>query len=136
MYTKRYEYCAEVIKVIDGDTLDLRIDMGMDLYLMQRIRSYGINAPDYKDGYDARNAAKTYLDLLLREGTPDGSYNTLLIRTLKDKKEKYGRYLANMWIYGQDPATDQTINLKMIEAGHAVEYMVDSSQLVRLDSQA
>lgn len=128
MYERKYEYSAEVIKVIDGDTVDLQVDMGMDLYMMQRIRSYGINAPDYKDGYDARNAAKSYQDLLLRGGSPESEYRVLLIRTIKDKKEKYGRYLATLWIYGEDPQTAQSINSKMVEAGYAVVYMVDSGQ--------
>lgn len=118
-----YEYCAEVIKVIDGDTVDLRVDMGMDIYSMQRIRLYGINAPDYKDDYDARNAALAYLNELLME--PDSyMYRKLQIRTIKDKKEKYGRYLGNLWLAGEDLDSIPSINQRMIDAGHAVPYMV------------
>jgi len=115
-----YRYKAKLIKVIDGDTVDLDIDLGMNCHHHERIRLLGINAPEtygvkkeseeYKKGFKA----KARVLVLLKD-------RDLIVETYKDKKGKYGRYLAK--IYFVEKAGDEIcLNDKLIEEGLAVPY--------------
>lgn len=108
-----YEYRAAVLKVVDGDTVHLMVDLGFDVQRKDSFRLFGINAPEMSTPEGI--AAKDHLSLLLayRAGDP----NPLTITTVKDRREKYGRYLATLWMGGE------SVNLKMVQDGHAVEYM-------------
>lgn len=103
-----YQYKAEVIKVVDGDTVHLSVDLGFDIKRRDAFRLYGINAPEMNTPEGI--AAKEWLVQKLTEGV-------LIITTRKDKREKYGRYLATLWI------DQKNVNDQMVEAGHAVPYM-------------
>lgn len=119
-----YEYRATLHRVVDGDTADFDVDLGMKVYTRQRFRLLGINAPEKrKPTYDAGIAARDHLtSLLLRYSIAGMSVVVVLVKTHKDKTGKYGRYLAEL--IGKDPETGERVNLnqKMIEDGHAVEY--------------
>lgn len=104
-----YEYIATIIKIIDGDTVDVQIDLGLRLYHETRIRLYGINAPELNT--PAGQAAKLRLIQLL----PIGS--TITLQTHKDRREKYGRYLGTFI-----DSDSHDINQRMILEGHAVAY--------------
>lgn len=109
-----YEYRATVVSVYDGDTCRLDVDLGFYTQILKMgIRLAGINAPELYDGTPAGMAARDYLRSLL----PVGSLVTL--RTLKDKQEKYGRWLG--YITNADGVN---VNGDMVLAGHAVPYMV------------
>lgn len=103
-----YQYKAEVIKVVDGDTLHLSVDLGFDIKRRDTFRLAGINAPEMNTPEGV--AAKVWLEASLAEGV-------LIITTRRDKREKFGRYLATLWI---DHAN---VNEAMIAAGHAVPYL-------------
>lgn len=105
-----YEYRATIVKVIDGDTVDVMIDMGLRICTQQRIRLYGINAPELRtpEGPKAR--------CRLAELLPFGSEVTL--RTFKDKQEKYGRYLG-VFIDSEG----HEVNQRMVLEGHAEIYL-------------
>lgn len=107
-----YEYVATVLRVIDGDTVDLSVRLGFDIVINLRFRLYGINAPE------TRGPSKLAGDeaaAFLRKHLPVGK--EVLIRTYKDAKEKFGRYLAEII------SDDQNINKLMVKTGHAVEYL-------------
>lgn len=106
-----YQYNAVVERVVDGDTIHVTTDLGFDLQFTMTLRLYGINAPE-KSGAtkDAGLAAKDYLTTRLPVGT------NVIIDTFKDKKEKFGRYLANV----TEGAT--LINKEMVNRGFAVPY--------------
>jgi micrococcal nuclease len=91
-----YCYKAEVVKVVDGDTLDLHIDLGFDIAFNLRVRLAGVNAPETRTGdleeKAAGLAAKEYVKSWL-----DRRGYSVFIRTEKDKAEKYGRILANVF---------------------------------------
>lgn len=107
-----YEYKAEVIRVIDGDTVHLMVDLGMDVKIACKCRLYGINAPEMNT--QEGKAAKNYAEVLLSE------QREWIVKTFKDRREKYGRYLVLIC----DPEEHQpSINDQMIAAGHAVRYM-------------
>ena len=109
-----YEFSSKEVKIVDGDTIDVYIDLGFGVWLKkQRIRLFGIATPasrtrdleEKKYGL----AAKEYLTKWLTSGG-------VKIRTQKDAKGKFGRILGEMYCY------DTNVNEKMIEEYHAVRY--------------
>jgi micrococcal nuclease len=106
-----YEYSGTILKVVDGDTVHAELDLGLDVRLRTTLRLAGINAPELST--KAGPVARSYLQGLLASERP------LVVRTVKDKREKYGRYLA--WIF-KGGVGDVSVNEQMIEAGQAVAY--------------
>jgi micrococcal nuclease len=92
-----YTYKAEVIRVVDGDTLVLSFDLGFNVKIQETVRLYGINTPEISkvkktsDEYKRGMAAKDALTNLLAN-------ETITVTTYKDSKEKYGRYLASIYL--------------------------------------
>jgi len=82
-------YQATVEKVVDGDTLDLQVDLGFGVLTRQRVRLLGINAPEHNTPEGKKAVA--FVQKWVKEHGP-----TFAVRTMKDKKEKYGRYLATI----------------------------------------
>jgi micrococcal nuclease len=81
-----YEYRGEVIHVVDGDTVDVRIDLGLEIQREIRLRLYGIDAAERFTDL-GKMATEALRDLFT--GNP-----LVTVRTFKDRTEKYGRYLA------------------------------------------
>lgn len=104
-----YEYTATILRVVDGDTVHADVDLGCDIHMNMTIRLFGINAPEMKT--PEGRAAEAFLGTLIPEGTE------ILLVTHKDKKEKYGRYLGDIFL------NSEYINKRMIQEGHAVSYM-------------
>ena len=115
-----FEYKCKIVKVIDGDTTDVDIDLGFGVLLKkQRIRFFGIDTPESRtrDLEEKKYglAAKKYVT----DHMPLGSTQTLV--TVKDGKGKYGRIL------GQFKMEDGSIlNDNMIAEHHAVAYFGQS----------
>jgi len=110
-----------VNRVVDGDTIDVTIDLGFDLNKKERVRIAGVDTPEKRTrdkeekalGLDATNWMKDKLD-----GAIKGE-DELVIRTeLKGGMGKYGRLLG--WIYIGD--SDLSLNEQMITEGYAWEY--------------
>lgn len=97
-----------MIRIVDGDTLHLSVDLGFDIKRRDTFRLYGLNAPEMSTPEGV--AAKAWLEQKLTEGV-------LIITTHKDRREKYGRYLATLWI------DQRNVNEAMIADGHAVAYL-------------
>jgi micrococcal nuclease len=125
-----YEYRVKIIKVVDGDTVDVDIDLGFGVWLKkQRIRLYGIDTPESrtrdKEEKKYGLAAKEYLKAHLKIGVP-------VLRTKKDGKGKFGRILGEFWVeeYNEEHnVTAKTnINQLMIEEHHAVGYHGQSKE--------
>lgn len=111
-----YEYKASVISIVDGDTMHVAVDLGFDQYCNKTLRLAGINAPELST--EEGVAAKDFLQSLLWSRLA-GAYLPITITTIKDHREKYGRYLATIFVGGLD---GENINARMIEEGHAVVY--------------
>ncbi|KIG11604.1 hypothetical protein DB30_03124 [Enhygromyxa salina] len=111
-----YEYQATLTKVIDGDTYDLEIDLGLRVHTHARVRLRGIDTPETygvpRDSEQWRQgqAAKRFADDWLAQHGPE-----LRVRTFKDRKGKYGRWLVEI----EDPNTGDNLNDQLVEAGHA-----------------
>ena len=115
-----YMYKAKVTKVVDGDTVDLEIDLGMNVFVKERIRLARINTPETfgvkkeSKEYKAGMKAKERLVELV-EG------KEVAIETLKDKKGKYGRYIAELYITNSNNEW-KNINTTMLDEGLAKPY--------------
>jgi len=112
---------TEINRVVDGDTIDVTIDLGFDLYKKERVRIAGVDTPEKRTrdleekelGLDATNWMKENL-----EGAIDGD-DELTIRTeLKGGVGKYGRLLG--WLYVGDD--NVSLNEQMITEGYAWSY--------------
>ena len=90
----RYVYAARCVQVIDGDTLDLDIDLGFHVTIRQRVRLRGIDTPEMW-GKDRDRAIDARTEVTICTAGID-----LLIRTERDKADKYGRLLADIWVDG------------------------------------
>ena len=119
-----FEYICKLVKVIDGDTIDIDIDLGFGVWLRnQRIRMYGIDTPESRtrDLEEKKYglAAKSFLTGML-----DDSH--LILKTHKDERGKFGRILGEVW--RTTNFADQSINDYMIEKHHAVAYFGQSKE--------
>ena len=109
-----YEYKCEIDRVVDGDTVDVVIDLGFDVLLKSRIRLHGIDTPETRtrDLEEKKYGimAKEYLTKLLE------SSDDIQIQTLLDNKGKFGRVLGVLIADGIN------VNQKMIDEHLAVAY--------------
>jgi endonuclease YncB( thermonuclease family) len=112
---------TKIVKVLDGDTIDVLIDLGFDLFKKERVRIAGVDTPEKRTrdleekalGIDATNWLKAKLDETIKGD------EELTIRTeLKGGVGKYGRLLG--WLYVGD--TDISLNEQMINEGYAWSY--------------
>jgi len=114
-----YEYFVKEVKnVVDGDTIDVIIDLGFDILFSSRVRLAGIDTPESRTKDKAEKAlgieAKEYLKKQLKDA------KSVVIRTEKmDSSEKYGRILGWVYINGES----ESINNKMINDGYAWGYL-------------
>jgi len=119
---KMFEYYVKkVTKVVDGDTIDVEIDLGFDISFSSRVRLAGIDTPESRTTDKMEKAlgleAKAYLKREI------DAAKTVVIKTEKmDSSEKYGRILG--WVF-LDGAT-VSLNEKMITDGHAWGYLGDT----------
>ena len=112
---------TEVTKVVDGDTIDVVIDLGFDIYKHERVRIAGIDTPEKRTrdleekalGIDATNWMKYTL-----EDTINGDQELTIRTELKGGMGKYGRLLG--WLYVGDD--NVSLNEQMIAEGYAWEY--------------
>ena len=114
-----YEYFVEEVKnVVDGDTIDVVIDLGFDILFASRVRLAGIDTPESRTTDKAEKAlgleAKEYLKKQLKDA------KSVVIRTEKmNSSEKYGRILGWVYINGDS----ESVNNKMINDGYAWGYL-------------
>ena len=114
-------YVKKVTKVVDGDTIDVEIDLGFDISFSSRVRLAGIDTPESRTTDKMEKAlgleAKSYLKHEIEAA------KSVVIKTEKmDSSEKYGRILG--WVF-LDGST-VSLNEKMITDGHAWGYLGDT----------
>ena len=119
---EKYWYSGTVIRVVDGDTVEIELQLGFKITRTDKFRILGIDSPEttYRrkglsdEEWEAEKIAgakaKEFASELLPEGTE------VMVRTHKDGQGKYGRYLAEIFIGDANFATE------MLKAGHAEEY--------------
>ena len=152
-----YEYNCKLIRVIDGDTVDVDIDLGFDIILKnQRVRLAGIDTPESRTSDLEEKkyglAAKKFLIEHLAYNNPN---NKVILRTtMYDAKGKFGRILGEIFnlygakpITGDNPGSTPSANQLLIDNSHAVRYHGQSKEeiaethltnrkLVKLDEES
>ena len=109
-----YKYRAKLLKVVDGDTIDARIDLGFDIFIHERIRLWKIDAPetrtlDLKEKKQGKRAKKRLKELL---ESKNGEFELL-----SHGFGKFGRCLGEIFI------ENQSVNDLLIKEGFVVEYL-------------
>ena len=115
-----YEYKCKMVKVVDGDTIDVDIDLGFGVWMRnQRIRMHGIDTPESRTrDLEEKKYGLAAKDFLIKWTNAGG----LTLKTHKDDRGKFGRILGEIWGF------DTNVNEKMIEEHHAVRYMGQSKE--------
>ena len=116
-----YEYKCKVTRVVDGDTVDIDIDLGFGVWLhKERVRIYGIDTPESR----TRDKVEKRFGLLAKEFVKQfvkGS--SVILRTQKyDAKGKFGRILGDIIV------DDKSLSETMIQEHHAVAYHGQSKE--------
>mgnify|MGYP000243866594 FL=1 len=116
-----YEYRATLLKIVDGDTVDVDIDLGFGIVLSnQRIRLYGIDTPESRtrdlEEKKCGKLATKYIEDHIKVGS------TFTLRSRLDKKGKYGRILGELICFVPEFDREMSLNDSMIIKKLAVKY--------------
>lgn len=120
-----YTYSATLDRVVDGDTVDLNIDLGFDIWVKQRVRLHHVDTPEKR----TRDLLEKHFGNLAGEFVVDKLSNAgkiTISTTLDGNLDKYGRVLGVIW-------TDHglaSINDQLIDNRYAVEYNGQNKSLV------
>ena len=119
-----YKYRAKVLRIIDGDTMDVDLDLGFDVVLAkQRVRLYGIVTPESR----TRDKVEKKFGLIskdyVKKRCPVGS-KVIIGTHVGDERGKFGRILGEVFAIDQETNVieETSINRKMINESYAVEY--------------
>ena len=110
-----YEYAATVERVVDGDTIDVTLDLGFSIQYQARIRLLGINTPESR----TRDKAEKARGLAAKDYVVDccEAQEAIVIQTSLDKRGKFGRVLGR--VVGVD---GYCLNDVLVDVGHAEIY--------------
>lgn len=106
-----FYYKAKVIKVVDGDTCDVCIDLGFDIHVKQRIRFYGIDTPETRTRDKEEKARGLKAKQFVKDLIEDKEVELKVY-----KQGKFGRYLVDVFIDGKN------LNKLLIKEGYSSEY--------------
>ena len=111
-----YSYRATVINIVDGDTIDVLLDLGFGISATKRLRFLDIDAYEHR-GVERELGLKATVRLteLL-----DAS-SRVIVETIMDAEGKYGRVLAYVWIVDENDVPIN-VNYVLLAEGHATEY--------------
>ena len=119
-----YKYRAKVLRIIDGDTMDVDLDLGFDVVLAkQRVRLYGIDTPESR----TRDKVEKKFGLIskdyVKKRCPVGS-KVVIGTHVGDERGKFGRILGEVFAIDKETNVieETSINRKMINESYAVEY--------------
>jgi len=112
-----------VTKVIDGDTIDVILDMGFDILYKQRVRLFGIDTPESRTRDKVEKIYGLKSKAFLKESLSHAKKIT--VKTYKGSETgKFGRILGDVWCDGK------SVNQLMCKVGHAVAYYGQNKSLV------
>tara|TARA_R110000796_G_scaffold183516_1_gene300114 strand:+ start:178 stop:597 length:420 start_codon:yes stop_codon:yes gene_type:complete len=126
---EKYVYRAKLVRVVDGDTVDAMIDLGMDVWVKKRIRYMGIDTWESR----TRDLEEKKLGLAAKERNKDLLENVSAksgyFRLKSYGVGKYGRVLGELFIMDEN-GTQFNINETLITEGHAYEYFGGKKQIL------
>tara|TARA_B100001939_G_scaffold104095_1_gene90027 strand:- start:1388 stop:1813 length:426 start_codon:yes stop_codon:yes gene_type:complete len=121
-----YEYSCKVERVVDGDTIDVILDLGFSVSYKSRVRLYGIDTPESRTRNKDEKARGKLASAFLSKAIEIA--DQVVIRTeLKDSRGKFGRVLGTVVCDGED------INQGMVDGGFAVKYYGQSKKDVEAE---
>jgi micrococcal nuclease len=128
-----YDYKCNVVKIVDGDTVDVDIDLGFGIWMRnERVRIMGIDTPESRtrDLVEKKFglAAKERLKQLLGESTV---LRTQIARNGEDMKGKFGRILGDFDVYDAQTDAVRPVTKILIDEGHAVLYFGGSKEEIQ-----
>lgn len=109
-----YEYRAAVLRVVDGDTVDVAIDLGFGVEKRERVRLSGLDAPEQNTS-DGMAATRFVQDWVAAQPPVASRFGYVLRSKRPEPKDRYARYLAELF-----SPSGESLNAALIEAGHAV----------------
>ena len=116
-----YEYGCTVERVVDGDTIDVILDLGFDIRFKSRVRLYGIDTPESRTRNKDEKVRGKMAGAFLKEAVENGA-KVVIETKLKDSRGKYGRVLGNVVVDGIN------INEALIKNFLAVAYSGQSKE--------
>ena len=125
-----YEYRCKILRVVDGDTVDVDIDWGFGVWMhKERVRIYGLDTPESRTRDKVEKVFGNYAKQIVKDWLPTGSIQKLV--TEKDKSGKYGRILGRFKIF--DAETDREMYMEewMISKGIGVAYTGQSKEEIK-----
>ncbi len=130
-----YEYKCKILRVVDGDTVDVDIDLGFGVWMhKERVRMMGIDTPESRTRDKVEKAFGLAAKTKLKELLPIGSIQILkteIDKSGEDKKGKFGRILGDFITDDNRRCTDI-----LIEEGHAVAYFGGSKEEIQMKHMA
>ncbi len=127
-----YEYNCRILRVVDGDTVDVDIDLGFGIWKKkERIRLYGIDTPESRTSDKEEKIYGNYAKQVVECWLPVGTMQTLV--TQKDGAGKYGRILGQFKVYDMHSGKDIILNEWMIENHIGVKYHGQSKEDVEAE---
>ena len=135
--TTQNEYDVVLLDCVDGDTVDVDIDLGFGVWLKdERVRIMGIDTPESRTRDKVEKlfgtAAKNRLKELLHEG---GKLITTENKQGEDMKGKFGRILGDFWVERYEGQREKVTDI-MIEEGHCVAYFGGSKEEIQMKHMA
>ena len=125
-----YEYKCKILRVVDGDTVDVDIDLGFGVWMhKERVRMMGIDTPESRTRDKVEKAFGLASKARLKDLLPIGSIQILKTEIDKggeDKKGKFGRILGDFLI------DDRRATDILVEEGHAVAYFGGSKEEIEM----
>lgn len=125
-----YKYRAKVLRIIDGDTMDVDLDLGFDVVLAkQRVRLYGIDTPESR----TRDKVEKKFGLIskdyVKKRCPVGS-KVIIGTHVGDERGKFGRILGEVFAIDKETSaiSEISINRQMVIEAYAVEYFGQSKE--------
>ena len=125
-----YQFPVTITRIVDGDTVDARIDMGFKIVYEERIRLLGLDTPESFTSNKKEKilglAAKARIKELIAEANVlprKRGKKDVILKTSKHGKGKFGRILGEIWINTNTAEQGFNINEQLIKEGHARWYM-------------
>lgn len=129
-----YEYKCKILRVVDGDTVDVDIDLGFGVWLRkERVRMMGIDTPESRTRDKVEKKFGLAAKAFVKDKMPIGSIQVLKTQVDKsgeDKKGKFGRILGD-FLFDGEQLTDM-----MVAEGHAVAYFGGSKEEIQMKHMA
>lgn len=125
-----YTYKCKILRVVDGDTVDVDIDLGFGVWRhKERIRIFGLDTPESRTRDKVEKVFGNYAKQIVKNWLPTGSIQTLV--TEKDKSGKYGRILGRFKVFDAETDRETYMEEWMISKGIGVAYTGQSKEAIQ-----